>query len=56
MTDHTRRKVLRGTAAVTAAGALADTGTGVRPAATSPTASRGFPFPTREPRRLSPSA
>ncbi|MZF89553.1 twin-arginine translocation signal domain-containing protein, partial [Streptomyces sp. SID5643] len=36
MTDHTRRNVLRGAAAITAAGTLAGTGTAVRPAVAAP--------------------
>ncbi|WVF99959.1 carotenoid oxygenase family protein [Streptomyces iakyrus] len=44
MTDHTRRNVLRGAAAITAAGTLAGTGTAVRPAVAAPSAPRRFPF------------
>jgi carotenoid cleavage dioxygenase len=46
MTDHTRRHVLRGAAAVAAAGALAGTGLGAHPAvaASGGAAARRFPF------------
>lgn len=44
MTDPTRRSVLRGAAAVTAAGALAGTGAGAAPALAAPATPRRFPF------------
>ncbi|CAM5302371.1 hypothetical protein SGRIM119S_07437 [Streptomyces griseorubiginosus] len=44
MTDPTRRNVLRGAAAITAAGALVGTGAGASPAAAAPRAARRFPF------------
>lgn len=46
MTEHTRRNVLRGAAAIAAAGGLAGTGVGSLPAVAAPqeTAARNFPF------------
>ncbi|MFF7446334.1 MULTISPECIES: carotenoid oxygenase family protein [unclassified Streptomyces] len=46
MTDHTRRNVLRGAAAIAAAGGLVGTGAGARPAVAAPQAptTRHFPF------------
>lgn len=44
MTDPTRRNVLRGAAAITAAGALVGTGAGALPAAAAPRTARRFPF------------
>jgi carotenoid cleavage dioxygenase len=44
MTDHTRRNVLRGAAATTAAGALAGTGAGGASAAAASRTPRRFPF------------
>ncbi|MFD5340821.1 carotenoid oxygenase family protein [Streptomyces hawaiiensis] len=44
MTDHTRRNVLRGAAAITAAGALVGTGAGGGPAVAASRTPRRFPF------------